>query len=118
MKSRLNFAFVKTVKHSGSTGPDNHDEHGLILRVRASGSKHWIWRGTVQGRRRELGLGAFPYVSLAEAREKSARLPQDRQCRSGSGCCPRGRTAPLGTAAAQARQVEGTRFPQTRIRGH
>ena len=72
MKSRLNFAFVKTVKHSGRNGPDKyHDEHGLILRVRASGSKHWIWRGTVQGRRRELGLGAFPYVSLAEAREKA-----------------------------------------------
>ena len=72
MKSRLNFAFVKTVKHSGHNGPDKyHDEHGLILRVRASGTKHWFWRGTVHGRRRELGLGAFPYVSLAEAREKA-----------------------------------------------
>ena len=72
MKSRLNFAFVKSVKHSGRNGPDKyHDEHGLILRVRASGSKNWFWRGTVQGRRRELGLGAFPYVSLAEAREKA-----------------------------------------------
>lgn len=72
MKSRLNFAFVKTVKHSGRNGPHKyHDEHGLILRVRASGSKHWIWRGTVCGRRLERGLGAFPYVSLAEAREKA-----------------------------------------------
>ena len=72
MKSRLNFAFVKSVKHSGNNGPDKyHDEHGLFLRVRASGSKHWFWRGTVQGRRRELGLGAFPYVSLADARDKA-----------------------------------------------
>ena len=72
MKSRLNFAFVKSVKHSGRNGPDKyHDDHGLLLRVRASGSKNWFWRGTVQGRRRELGLGAFPYVSLAEAREKA-----------------------------------------------
>ena len=72
MKSRLNFAFVKTVKHSGSNGPDKYyDEHGLLLRVRPSGSKNWFWRGTVQGRRRELGLGAFPYVSLADAREKA-----------------------------------------------
>ena len=39
--------------------------------MRPSGSKNWFWRGTVQGRRRELGLGAFPYVSLAEAREKA-----------------------------------------------
>ena len=72
MNPRLNFAFVKSVKHSGRNGPDKyHDEHGLILRVRPSGSKNWFWRGTVQGRRRELGLGAFPYVSLAEARERA-----------------------------------------------
>ena len=72
MRSRLNFAFVKNVKHSGSNGPDKYyDEHGLLLRVRPSGSKNWFWRGTVQGRRRELGLGAFPYVSLAQAREKA-----------------------------------------------
>ena len=69
---RLNFQFVKNVAHSGRKGPDKHfDEHGLILRVRATGSKHWIWRGTVRGRRRDLGLGTFPYVSLAEAREKA-----------------------------------------------
>ena len=70
--SRLNFQFVKNVAHSGRKGADKHfDEHGLILRVRASGSKHWIWRGTVRGRRRDLGLGTFPYVSLGEAREKA-----------------------------------------------
>ena len=56
---------------SGRKGPDKYfDEHGLILRVRSSGSKHWIWRGTVRGRRRDLGLGTFPYVWLGEAREK------------------------------------------------
>ena len=56
----------------GKNRADKHfDEHGLILRVRASGSKHWIWRGTVRGRRRDLGLGTFPYVSLGEAREKA-----------------------------------------------
>ena len=69
---RLSFQFVKNVAHSGRKGPDKHfDEHGLILRVRASGSKHWIWRGTVRGRRRDLGLGTFPYVSLGEARERA-----------------------------------------------
>ena len=69
---RLSFQFVKNVAHSGRKGPDKHfDEHGLILRVRGSGSKHWIWRGTVRGRRRDLGLGTFPYVSLGEAREKA-----------------------------------------------
>ena len=71
-KPRLSFAFVKNVAHSGRKGPDKYyDDHGLILRVRASGSKHWIWRGTVRGRRRDLGLGTFPYVSLQEARQKA-----------------------------------------------
>ena len=71
-KTRLNFAFVKTVKHSGRKGPDKYsDEHGLILRVMPAGSKQWIWRGMVNGRRRDLGLGGFPYLSLAEAREKA-----------------------------------------------
>lgn len=68
----MNYRFVKTVAHSGKKGPDKyHDEHGLILRVRPSGSKHWLWRGTVRGRRRELGLGTFPYVTLAEARDRA-----------------------------------------------
>ena len=72
IKTRLNFAFVKTVKYSGRNGPDKYsDEHGLILRVMPAGSKQWIWRGMVNGRRRDLGLGGFPYLSLAEAREKA-----------------------------------------------
>ncbi len=47
------------------------DIYGLILRVQPSGSKAWIWRGTVNVRRRDLGLGRYPFVSLAEAREKA-----------------------------------------------
>lgn len=119
MKSRLSFAFVKSVRHSGSNGPDKyHDEHGLILRVRASGSKHWIWRGTVQGRRRELGLRAFPYVSLSEAREKA--LDYRRIARAGRipAAGPEARPTPPGPGAAQVRQVAGTRVPQARIRSH
>ena len=48
-----------------------YDEHGLMLRVRPTGSRHWIWRGTVRGRRVDLGLGGYPYTSLAEARKKA-----------------------------------------------
>ena len=44
------------------------DQHGLILRVTPSGSKQWIRRGTVRGKRRDLALGGYPYTSLAEAR--------------------------------------------------
>ena len=43
------------------------DQQGLILRVSPSGSKQWIWRGTVRPKRRDLGLGGYPFTSLAEA---------------------------------------------------
>ncbi|MDE2879535.1 integrase arm-type DNA-binding domain-containing protein [Candidatus Palauibacter soopunensis] len=64
--------FVRNVVHSGRTGADKYgDQHGLILRVLPSGSKQWIWRGTVGGKRVDLGLGGYPYVTLAEARQKA-----------------------------------------------
>ena len=72
-KRPLTAAFVKGVRHSGKPyGPDKYgDLHGLILRVMPGRSKQWIWRGTVHGKRKDLGLGAYPYVSLSEAREKA-----------------------------------------------
>lgn len=60
-------AWVRSVTKPGKYG----DQHGLILRVQPSGSKQWIWRGTVAGKRRDLGLGGYPYVTLAEARAKA-----------------------------------------------
>ena len=68
-KGRLTAAFVRSVSRSGVCC----DQHGLHLRVyesrkRKSISKHWIWRGTVNGTRRDEGLGAFPCVSLLDAR--------------------------------------------------
>lgn len=42
---------------------------GLLLRVDSTGARLWIQRVTVRGKRRELGLGGFPTVTLAKARE-------------------------------------------------
>lgn len=47
------------------------DGGGLYLVVEKSGSKHWIIRTVVHGRRRDIGLGSFSAVTLAEAREKA-----------------------------------------------
>lgn len=53
--------------------PGRHgDGRGLFLYVKASGSRSWMLRYQVQGRRRDLGLGAYPDVSLAMARERAA----------------------------------------------
>ena len=43
----------------------------LYLRIAPAGAKHWIQRLTIDGRRHDLGLGGFPLVSLAEAREQA-----------------------------------------------
>ena len=45
--------------------------NGLYLFVQPSGTRSWIQRLVIRGRRRELGLGSVALVSLAEAREKA-----------------------------------------------
>ena len=50
------------------------DGGGLYLCVSDGGTKSWILRTTVYGRRRELGLGSAVLVTLAEARDEARRL--------------------------------------------
>ena len=50
------------------------DGGGLYLLVSPSGSKSWVLRTVIQGKRRDLGLGGVTLVSLAEAREQAIRL--------------------------------------------
>lgn len=50
------------------------DGGGLYLEVDPSGAKRWFLRTTVKGRRVHMGLGGFPLVSLAEAREEAFAL--------------------------------------------
>ena len=49
----------------------HQDGDGLILVVSPAGSKRWIYRYQLRGRRRDMGLGSHPPVTLAEAREKA-----------------------------------------------
>lgn len=44
------------------------DGGGLWLHKRGDGGAQWVLRVHVHGRRREMGLGAYPQVSLKEAR--------------------------------------------------
>ena len=59
---------VKTLKLPGKYG----DGNGLFLNIAAGGSKSWIQRITVDDKRRDLGLGGYPVVTLAEARTAAA----------------------------------------------
>jgi integrase len=53
------------------------DGANLWLQVRSASNKSWLLRYTLNGRAREMGLGAYPDVGLAEAREK-ARIERVR----------------------------------------
>lgn len=50
---------------------------GLYLLVAPTGARSWILRLQVGTKRPEIGLGAFPAVTLAEAREKARRTRAD-----------------------------------------
>jgi len=74
---KLTAAFVRSVREPGLYW----DEHGLVLRVKPSGYKQWIQRLFIHGKRRELGLGPFRLVTLAEARD--AALANRKVARAG-----------------------------------
>ena len=44
---------------------------GLILEVSSTGGKTWILRVRTGSKRREIGLGGYPSISLSEARNKA-----------------------------------------------
>ena len=97
MAKRLTAARVKAAP------PGVHgDQFGLRLRVLPTGGRTWVWRGTVNGRRVDLGLGGFPVVTLAEARE----LALDCKRAAWRGNDPRavrggGRSVPTFTEASE-----------------
>jgi integrase len=49
---------------------------GLYLSVSTTGSKSWILRKKIGVKRRDVGLGGFPTVTLAEARDKARSMHQ------------------------------------------
>ncbi len=62
----LSAAFVR------SAPPGRHcDGQGLYLVVQPIGTRSWVQRIVIRGRKRELGLGSTALVSLAEARDRA-----------------------------------------------
>lgn len=57
--------------------PGRHsDGGGLYLQVSESGSRSWIFMWKDGGKRTAMGLGAYPAVSLADARDKATECRQ------------------------------------------
>ena len=60
-----------TARRVATAKPGRHsDGRGLILLVKPSGARSWVLRYQIDGRRRDMGLGAWPEVTLAMARER------------------------------------------------
>ena len=73
---RLSAVFVRTAPPGFYC-----DGHGLNLRVDPSGARRWVQRLVIRGRPRMLGLGGYPLVSLAEARDVA--FSHRKQARAG-----------------------------------
>lgn len=63
---------LKSIKSSGKI-ERFYDDRGLYLELSAAGGKHWRWKYRFDGKEKRLSLGAWPDVSLKEAREARDR---------------------------------------------
>ena len=92
-RNALSAAKVRTA------GPGSHvDGNGLMLRVKGSGTRQWIQRLTIHGRRVDLGLGSADLVSLADARRAAA----DNRAIARTGGDPRRARVPSFARAEEA----------------
>ena len=96
----LSAAFVRTVSRPGVYG-DGRGGRGLSLRVHRTATgritKTWRQRVRIEGRLTSIGLGPYPEITLAEARQKA--LDNSRAVRHGGD--PRGRGVPTFAEAAE-----------------
>jgi len=76
---------------------------GLQLLVSSSGSRSWVLRTMVGAKRRDIGLGGFPDIPLAHAREKARSFRE--KIESGIDPIVERKQAKQEIAAAQAKQL-------------
>ncbi len=77
---------------------------GLALQVTSSGARSWVLRVAVAGKQREMGLGSFPSVPLAEARERA----RAQRAKVAHGTDPISERRALRSAAAAERSAQQT----------
>ena len=85
-----------------SAPPGRHcDGNGLYFYVQRTGTRSWIPRLVIWGRKRELGFSSVALVSLAKAREKA--LANRKPARAGCECGQGGRVGVLVSGARRPR---------------
>ena len=104
----------------GRAAPGKHaDGGGLTLVVKPSGRRSWVARVVADGKRRDIGLGAYPAVSLAEARRRTAELRARAQLVDGRAVPnPAERVASVPTFASAAASVHALNAPRWRSERH
>lgn len=100
------------------TAPGKYfDGHGLYLRVEPNGSRFWVQRIVIRGKRSEIGLGSPTLVSLAQAR--AIALENRKVARSGGDPLQARREArAILTFEEAARQVHTLHLPTWRNDKH
>lgn len=68
---KLTSKTVESLARAGDTGKTN-DGDGLYFQISKAGATSWIFRYKLNGKSREMGLGPYPTVTLAEARQLAA----------------------------------------------
>jgi hypothetical protein len=81
-EKRLNAIGLLRLRHGM-----HNDGNGLYLNVQKSGSRSWILRTMVRGRRKDIGLGSLSTTTLADAREDTTAT------RTNGTICPCGATS-------------------------
>ena len=76
----------------------------LYLNVAPGGSKSWIRRIGIHGKRHDIGLGGFPLVGLAEARDRA--FETRRLARAGGDPLAEKRKARVPTQAGTCASVD------------
>lgn len=109
----LTAAQVRTLTKAGKY----FDGHGLFLKVNANGSKQWVQRIVIRGKRREIGLGNPSLVSLADAR---AQALENRQIatRGGDPVQIKRETQAVLTFEEAARRVHAIHLPTWKNKKH
>jgi integrase len=66
----------KALINASEAGRYSTDIKGLYFWIKDNGNKYWLMRYAFQGKRHDLSLGAFPDVSIADAKKKATELRQ------------------------------------------
>ena len=109
---RISAAEAKSIAKSGRYRAGET----LFLNVAPGGSKSWVQRLTIDGRRRDIGLGGYPLVSLAEARE--AALENRKLARTGGDPLAEKRRRRTPTFREAANAVHEANKPRWRNNHH